>query len=229
VRARGRGRTRSAASPPCHRPARPRSHRGRTGTRSAPSSSRISVPVTAATCRRTPISAAASSSVSTPVLRTLAGGGARHGEPVQEVQEDAPAADTSSSRTWVNPRLGPSMPAENLHHGAIDRQLPQRAAGPDPGWSRRHLMIGLREYEDFYNMHLPLPSIPGRTADTSGPLSGSAATGKRKLCRANGIAAGTAQRPAPSGTRASGRVKPSPRIQLQLQLARSRGRAGAPA
>ena len=37
----------------------------------------------------------------------------------------------------------------------MDRQLPPRATGPDLIWNQLHLMIVLREYEDFYNTHRP--------------------------------------------------------------------------
>ena len=48
---------------------------------------------------------------------------------------------------------------ETLSYGAVDRQLPPRAAGPDLIWNQRHLMTVLREYEDFYNNHRPHRSL----------------------------------------------------------------------
>ena len=44
---------------------------------------------------------------------------------------------------------------DEFDHGAMDRQLPRELLDRTLIWNQRHLMIVLREYEDFYNTHRP--------------------------------------------------------------------------
>jgi len=67
-------------------------------------------------------------------------------------------------RLQGHPLRGPGA-ADELGHGALDQQLPARAAGPDPVLNQPHLTTVLREYEDFHNTHQP-----HRTLKQTAPL-----------------------------------------------------------
>ena len=74
----------------------------------------------------------------------------------------------SGKSTLLRCAAGPDKPSSgSVHRGwhGADQAQPPQADGDTPGtgglldwtlvWNQRHLMIVLREYEDFYNTHRP--------------------------------------------------------------------------
>jgi Integrase core domain len=51
--------------------------------------------------------------------------------------------------------LGGAGAEDEFDHGAMDRSCRRELLDRTLIWSQRHLMIVLREYEDFYNTHRP--------------------------------------------------------------------------
>ena len=48
-----------------------------------------------------------------------------------------------------------SDPANEFDHGAVDGSCRRELLDRTLIWNQRHLMVVLREYEDFYNSHRP--------------------------------------------------------------------------